>query len=194
MGFFKKIGTAVKKGVKQVSLKNIVKVGTPLLSMIPVVGGLAENVVSGISAAHQAKKDAKVAQAEAVQLQQQALLSSAMSDPIVAQAQQAQATQKFAEAKQLNQQADTIAASGGAQVGQQFGAQLNAFTKGMTNEALAQTSKGFNDDIGLVGAKMADNTISQWLKLHWQTVLLVGGGLIGLIFFMRKKETSRGRK
>lgn len=74
MGFFKKIGSAIKKGVKQISLKNVVKLGTPLLSMVPVVGGLAQNVVSGISESHELKKQAKAEQdlVKRAQLEQQA--------------------------------------------------------------------------------------------------------------------------
>jgi hypothetical protein len=158
MGFFKKLGSAVKKGVKQISLKNVVKVGTPLLSMIPVVGGLAENLVSGMSAAHQKKKDAQAAAAAG----------------------------KIEEANALNVQADYLATLSGAQVGQQVGSNFNAFTKGVTNETIAQTSKGFKDNTGLVGAEMVDNTIAQWLKLHWQIVALAVGGIVGLLFFFKR--------
>ena len=54
MGFFKKIGKTIKKATRQISLKNAVKIGTPLLSAIPVVGGLAQNVVVCMSVAHDA--------------------------------------------------------------------------------------------------------------------------------------------
>ncbi|PWA08969.1 hypothetical protein [Flavobacterium laiguense] len=167
MGFFKKIGAAVKKGVKQISLKNIVKVGTPLLSMIPIVGGLAQDVVGGISAAAAKKKEAKQA-AEAGRIE---------------------------EANALNAQANYLASLSGGQVGQQVGAQLNAFTKGVTQEAIAQTSKGFKQDVGLVGANVADSTMTEWLKMHW-IKLAVGFGVIGgaIYMFMRKGNNSNSRR
>lgn len=57
MGFFKKIGGFVKKATKQISFKNLVKVGTPLLGGIPLVGGLASNLVGTMQANHEAKKE-----------------------------------------------------------------------------------------------------------------------------------------
>lgn len=55
MGFFKKIGNAIKKGVKQVSFKNLVKVG----GMLDPTG-----LVSGMQNAHYEQKAAKKAEAE----------------------------------------------------------------------------------------------------------------------------------
>lgn len=73
MGFFKKIGNFVKKATKQISFKNLVKIGTPLLGAIPLVGGQAQSIVSGLSEQHEAKKMEAQQQAEydaAVQQQQ----------------------------------------------------------------------------------------------------------------------------
>ena len=56
MGFFKKIGTAIKKNV---SFKNLVKIATPIMGAIPFVGGMAQNITQGLSEAHEAKKQAK---------------------------------------------------------------------------------------------------------------------------------------
>lgn len=54
MGFFKKIGKAIKKGTKQISFKNLVKVG----GMIDPTG-----IVSGMQDAHYMKKEAKAQEA-----------------------------------------------------------------------------------------------------------------------------------
>ena len=59
MSVFTKIGKAVKKGTKQISLKNLVKVGTPFLSMIPLVGGGLQTTVQGLSDASAMKKQAR---------------------------------------------------------------------------------------------------------------------------------------
>lgn len=75
MGFFKKIGKAIKKNV---SFKNLVKVATPIMGAIPFVGGTVQNISEGLQASHEAKKQAQrdndaYAQAMAEQQQQQVL-------------------------------------------------------------------------------------------------------------------------
>ena len=75
MGFFKNIGKAIKKNV---SFKNLVKVATPIMGAIPLVGGTLQNVSEGLQASHEAKKQAQAqndAQAayDAEQLKQQTL-------------------------------------------------------------------------------------------------------------------------
>jgi hypothetical protein len=69
MGFFKKIGNAVKKGVKQVSFKNLVKVG----GMLDPTG-----LVSGMQNAHYEQKAAKQAEAQG-QAEQAAILQAQAS-------------------------------------------------------------------------------------------------------------------
>lgn len=55
MGFFKNIGKGIKKGLKQVSFKNLVKVG----SMVDPTG-----LVGGMQEAHYAKKEAQAQEAQ----------------------------------------------------------------------------------------------------------------------------------
>jgi hypothetical protein len=69
MGFFKKIGNAVKKGVKQVSFKNLVKVG----GMLDPTG-----LVSGMQNAHYEQKAAKQAESQG-QAEQAAILQAQAS-------------------------------------------------------------------------------------------------------------------
>jgi hypothetical protein len=61
MGFFKKIGQAIKKNV---SFKNLVKVATPIMGAIPFVGGTVQNISQNLQDAHEAKKANNAAQAE----------------------------------------------------------------------------------------------------------------------------------
>ena len=61
MGFFKKIGQAIKKNV---SFKNLVKVATPIMGAIPFVGGAVQNISQNLQDAHEAKKANNAAQAE----------------------------------------------------------------------------------------------------------------------------------
>lgn len=68
MSFFKKIGKFVKKGVKQISFKNLVKVG----GMIDPTG-----LVGGMQNAHYEQKAAKQAEAEGRQQEAQLLRQQA---------------------------------------------------------------------------------------------------------------------
>lgn len=61
MGFFKKIGKAIKKNV---SFKNLVKVATPIMGAIPFVGGAVQSMSQNLQDAHEAKKANNAAQAE----------------------------------------------------------------------------------------------------------------------------------
>lgn len=61
MGFFKKIGSAIKKNV---SFKNLVKVATPIMGAIPFVGGTVQNISQNLQDAHEAKKANKQAEAD----------------------------------------------------------------------------------------------------------------------------------
>ncbi len=75
MGFFKKIGQAIKKNV---SFKNLVKVATPIMGAIPIVGGAVQNLSQGLQDAHEAKKQAKNAQQEYdAEVQRQQALATA---------------------------------------------------------------------------------------------------------------------
>lgn len=166
MGFFKKIGTAVKKGVKQISIKNLVKVGTPFLSMIPLVGGVAQGVVENASASHEAKK----------------------------QAQRAEADGRLEEAAALMAQSDMLAKTSGAAVGQQAGSVFKAFSKGVTDEAIAQTSQGAKTAIGDIGAAMTDETIKSWLTKHLKHIAIAVVGVVASVVIYKKwgKSTKRG--
>ncbi|URC11446.1 hypothetical protein [Flavobacterium sp. B183] len=61
MGFFKKIGKAIKKNV---SFKNLVKVATPIMGAIPFVGGAVQSISQNLQDAHEAKKANRQAEAE----------------------------------------------------------------------------------------------------------------------------------
>lgn len=166
MGFFKKIGSAIKKGVKQISLKNVVKVGTSALTMIPVVGGVASDIVGNISASHEAKKLAK----------------------------QAEEAGNQALADAYNNQADTLAATAGQVVGQQAGNVLSAFAKGATNEMIAQTSNGVKSAAGNIGAEIADQSIKSWFVKHWWHLGIGLLALIGGVFFFRRNSNGSKKK
>jgi hypothetical protein len=184
MGIFKKLGSAVKKGVKQISLKNVVKIGTPLLSMIPMVGGIASTVVGGISDAHAAKKQAKEIQQAQAQADAQALAIQAQQLQEAGQQAQAQAMQQKSIA--LTQKSNALAQEAGAMVGQQAGSVFNAFTKGMTNEAILQTNEGFKQSAGIVGASVVNSTMNEWLKSNWWKVAAAAGGLFAIVKIAKK--------
>lgn len=167
MGFFKKIGSAVKKGLKQVSLKNVVKLGTPFLSMIPIVGSQVQETVSGLSAAAEAKKQARQAEAQG-QIE-------------LAQAYQAQA--------------DALSSKSGAIVGQNAGSVFKAFTKGATDEGLAQVSNATKQAGGSIVAELADQGIIAWIKKHTTALIFGGLGLVAIIvMWFRKPSPKKGSR
>jgi hypothetical protein len=162
MGLFKKIGNAIKKGAKQISLKNIVKLGTPLLSAIPIVGGIAQSTVQGITDANQAKKDAQLL-AEQGRLEEAAL---------------------------MEQKAQVLASNAGANVGQVAGNTLNAFARGATDELIASASVGTQKVAGQVGAGLVDFTIKEWFTKHWKTLVGLIVVVFSVVFFWRRSRTS----
>jgi hypothetical protein len=166
MGFFKKIGTAVKKGLKQVSLKNAIKIGTPLLGAIPMVGGLAQGIVSNISQAHELKKQAE-AELQAGNLER---------------------------ANALQQQAQIIASQQGQNFAQPVVSNFNAFTKGATQEFVDSLPNTAKQNAGIAGSTVIDFSIKEWFKKHWTLLAVVGGVIVGAIFFFRKKPTTNRRR
>ena len=171
MSIFKKIGQAVKKGAKQISLKNVVKLGTPLLGSIPVVGGVAQSVVQNASEAHELKKQAKQYEAE---------------------------NQK-AEALMLQDLARAKSAKSGALVGQQAGSLFNAFSKGATKEFTAQATQGVKEAVGGAGADAVDWTLKEWFNKHWKHLLIGVAAVVAAIwgykkFFKGNRRTVTRRK
>ena len=159
------MGKAIKKGAKQISLKNIVKVGTPFLSMIPLVGSVAQSTVENISASAEAKKQARNAERDG----------------------------NLAQAEALHLQSDILAQQSGALIGQQAGSVLKAFTKGATTEVVAQVSESTKVASGIIGASVVDSTVKEWFTLHWK--MLVGAlvGVI-VVFKIWKKQSHPSRK
>lgn len=113
MGFFKKIGTAIKKNV---SFKNLVKVATPIMGAIPFVGGAVQSVSQNLQDAHEAKKANNAALAE--YNNQQALAVASQTAGAVASA----GSQIFANAVTtgINDGLSTGIVQGGGQVGATF--------------------------------------------------------------------------
>ena len=167
MGFFKKIGKTIKKATRQISLKNAVKIGTPLLSAIPVVGGLAQNVVGGISDAHEAKKAQRAAE----------------------QAGNAELAQAYAE------QVKYAAAVSGGQMGTVAGGIVKQFANNIGKATVEGAYDGVGDGVkqGLAksGASMGNMVLSEWLKKHWWK-LVAGIGAVGAVIFFAVRS-GRGK-
>lgn len=163
MGFFKKIGKAIKKNV---SFKNLVKVATPLMGAIPIAGGLVQSISENAQAAHQAKKDAEALKAQG-------------------DYQAAQDAEMRAQALQVQ-----VASATSAGLGAVANAGSQMLAKGISEGAWAGTSTGVKQTLGNVGADIADNTITAWFKKHWKHIL-IGLTVIGAIYLIRK-NSNRG--
>ncbi|SHL40210.1 hypothetical protein [Flavobacterium chilense] len=162
MGFFKSIGKAIKKNV---SFKNLVKVATPVLGMVPFAGGALQSISESAQASHEAKKQAENAQNE---YDRQVL------------EQQAQA---------LQQQAYQTT---GKMVGAIAGAGGQIFTQAVTEGAYAGISTGAKNGLGIAGAEIADSTIVAWFKKHWKHIL-IGLSVVGVIYLINKHNKPKKR-
>ncbi|MFV8344586.1 hypothetical protein [Flavobacterium sp. ZB4P13] len=134
--------------------------------MIPIAGGLAQNIVEGASAAHEAKKQAKLAEQQG----------------------------KLELAQAYEAQAQALAQQSGAVVGQQAGSVFKAFSKGATNEMIAQTSQATKEVAGNIGAELADQSIKSWFKKHMTAIIVGGVALIGLAVVWFKKSGHPSQK
>ncbi|WP_286968249.1 hypothetical protein [Flavobacterium sp. UBA4854] len=160
MGFFKSIGKAIKKNV---SFKNLVKVATPIMGAIPIVGGAVQNISQNLQDSHEAKKAAQNAQNE--------------YDRQVAEQ---LAQQKANEAYQIAGQTVGAVANSGGQI----------FAKAVTEGAYAGLGTGAQQGLGTVGAEVADSTIKAWFKKHWKHIL-IGLSVVGAIYLIRKHNSDK---
>lgn len=156
MGFFKNIGKAIKKNV---NLKGVLKIATPIAGMIPYVGGMAQNLLQGVQDKAAAKKAEKEAQNE--------------YDRQVAQQQQQMAQ------NQVNQNLGQMAYIASSSTMDVLG---NAIVKG-ANDGL---SNGFTKGSGEIGATVVTSTLKVWFQRNWKIVAGSVAGLIALIWFIRR--------
>lgn len=183
MGFFKKIGKAIKKVTKQVSLKNVVKIAS---SFDPT--GISRGVIDSI----QAKKDEK----KALQEQQAAQLEY---DKQVAAANEAEAQRQKEIMEKASKEAEyqrQLLATSKQAVGGKIGIVAGTIAGGIANQALQtaseQVDKDFKTGVAKAGASMADSTINEWLKVNWWKVLLVVIGLgLGIKMLVGGKPQRR---
>lgn len=105
-----------------------------------------------------------------------------------AEAKKAARNQKAAE--QANLKAQQI----GEQIGAYGGTVAGNVIKGATKKVLAGASQGANEASGIIGAKVLDNTIVEWVKSH-KSILIgaVVSILAYLLLFRRKPQRKRGR-
>lgn len=173
MGFFKNIGKTIKKATKQISLKNVVKIAS---SFDP--SGIAGGVVASI----QAKKDEKKALAE----QQKAQLEY---DKQVAANNAAEAEKQRQIMEQASQNAEyqrMIVASNTQAIGGKIGVIAGSIGGDIGKAAIQSATDNINADLktGLAkaGATMANQTMNEWLKMHWWKVLI---GVVAIGFGLR---------
>ncbi|GEL11815.1 hypothetical protein SAMN05192550_2809 [Flavobacterium glycines] len=173
MGFFKNIGNTIKKATKQISFKNIVKLGA---SLDPT--GIAGGVVASI----QAKKEEKKALAE----QKKAEAEYQKQLELQNQAEAKKQLELMEQAKQNAEYQRMVIASNTQAVGGKIGIVAGSIGGQITKEALAQAGQQVNADLqtGLAkaGATMANQTMNEWLKMHWWKVLLA---VVGIGFGLR---------
>lgn len=173
MGFFKNIGKTIKKAAKKISFKNIVKLGT---SLDPT------GISGGIVASIEAKKEEKKALAEQKKAELEYQKQLAANNAAEAE----KAKQEMEKAAQLAEYNRMVVASNSQAVGGKIGIVAGSIGGQMTQAALSEASKQVNQDfqtgLAKAGATMANQTMNEWLKMHWWKVLL---GVVAVGFGLR---------
>jgi len=162
MSIFTKLGQTIKKASKQISLKNAIKIGTPLLGSIPIAGGMLQSTVQNLSDAHAQKKEAE---------------------------KQLKLNNKEA-AKIAQEQAQAYNALAGQNVATLAAPTVNAFTKGLVTETYANVSNSAKEAAGKVGASVMDISIKEWLKKHLLHIG-IGLGCLTAIYLVLRNQSSK---
>jgi hypothetical protein len=124
---------------------------------------MIQNTMQGLSAAHEAKKDAQNAQNE--------------YDRQVAEA----------NAEAIRQQ--TLAYAGQS-LGTMAGGGAQMLMKGVTEGIYNGASTGVKQGLGTVGAEVADSTLKAWFKKHWKHIL-IGLSIVGAIYLIKKHNDDK---
>lgn len=181
MGFFKNVGKTIKKASKQISLKNVIKLGS---SLDPT--GIAGSVIGSI----QAKKDEKKAlkeQQKAEQDYQKAIEQNNQFEAI-------KQKELMEVAKQEAQVQRVIVATNNSAVGGKIGVVAGSIAGDISRQAIQTASQQIDQNLQLgvaqAGANLATLTFNEWLKINWWKVL---AGIIGLavLFKMFMSDNKR---
>jgi len=108
---------------------------------------------------------------------------------------QAAAEAKKAAKTQAQQEAAALQAQQvGETIGAQFGTVAGNVITGTTKKLISTTSDSVNEATGIVGAKVVDNTIKEWIKSH-KAILIGALGSVVLFFvmFRRKPRVTKKR-
>lgn len=170
MGFFKNIGKSIKKVTKKISFKNVVKLAG---SFDPT------GIVSGIQASHEAKKAEKQALAEqkAAELEYQKQLDAQN----IAEAEKQR--QLMEQAKQQAEYQRMVVATNTQAVGGKVGLVAGSIAGQIGNSALQtgiqQIDQNLQTGLAQAGANIANQSMTEWLKMHWWKLVL-GVVIVGL--------------
>lgn len=173
MGFFKKIGRGIKKVTKKISFNNAIKLAS---SFDPT--GISRGVIDSV--------EAKKAEKQAIEEQNKA---QAEYDRQVAENNKAAAEQqriliqKAMDKAEYNKQIQSMNTQA---VGGKLGVVLGSIGGQIGQSAMQTASENINQDLqkGLAkaGANIANNTLNEWLKIHWWKLLI---GVVALGFGLR---------
>lgn len=101
---------------------------------------------------------------------------------------------KAAKTQREQENAARMAQEVGATVGNEAGTIAGNVLKGATASAMAKTSASFNEASGIVGAKVVDNTITEWFKAHKVMVFGAIGSIVLALFLFRRPQPSYKKK
>lgn len=182
MGFFKNVGKTIKKATKQISLKNVIKLGS---SLDPT--GIARGVVDSV----QAKKDEKKALAEQQKAEQDYQKAVEQNNQFEALKQK----QLMEIAKQEAQVQRVIVATNNQAVGGKIGVVAGSIAGDISRQAIQTASQQIDQNLQLgvaqAGANLATLTFNEWLKINWWKVL---AGIIGVVVLLKMFMSDNKRR
>jgi flagellar biosynthesis/type III secretory pathway protein FliH len=179
MGFFKNIGKSIKKATKQISFKNVVKIAS---SLDPT--GIAGGIVGSIEAKKEEKK--ALQQQEQAQREYDAAVLAQNKAEAETQAQNMEIARKNAEYQRMLVASNTQAVGG--KVGLVAGSVVGQIGVSAVNAGMQQINSDFQTGVAKAGANLANNTMNEWLKMHWWKVALAVISLLTAIYFVSKKR------
>ena len=88
--------------------------------------------------------------------------------------------------------ANEMAYNAGSTAGNYAGTVAGNAWNGAVKSALSKSSDAFDQTTGMVVAKVVDNTIKEWFKMHWIKLVVAVATLVTVWhLFIRKKKRSK---
>lgn len=170
MGFFKNIGKAIKKVTKKISFNNIIKLGS---SLDPT--GISRGIIDSVEAKKAEKKALQEQKAAQLEYDKQV----AANNLAEAEKQKQLMEQAAANAEMQRQVTAANTQAVGGKIGLVGGSLVGQIGASALQSGIQQIDQNLQTGLAKAGANIANQTITEWLKIHWWK-LLIGVVVLGL--------------